>query len=114
MVCDKIYYSLIVDDHNLVSFALLYYRCLAASSKANCLLTHNSKLTETRQQCAYALCFRCNKIIDINSMCKTATSHSKSQKHVQLLNASTIGGQSSIGAFVSEKYVPSSSTGVKK
>jgi len=47
-------------------------------------------------------------------MCKTATSHSKSQKHVQLLNASTIGGQSSIGAFVSEKYVPSSSTGVKK
>ena len=47
-------------------------------------------------------------------MFKTAlTSHSKSQKHVQLLNVSKVGGQSSIGAFVSAKYVPSLSTGVK-
>jgi len=59
----------------------------------------------------FAFCFGCNKRIDIKSMGKTAlTSHSKSQKHVELLNVAKVGGQSSIGAFVSEKPVPSSST----
>ena len=44
-------------------------------------------------------------------MGKTAlTSHSKTQKHVELLNVSKVGGHSSIGLFVSEKPVPSSST----
>ena len=41
-------------------------------------------------------------------MGKTAlTSHGKSQKHVELLNVAKVGGQSNIGAFVSEKPVPS-------